>query len=126
MRSTASCSVPCSTRRHFARVKLRAMSIVVINAVTVPDDRREGFETHFAAMAGSVVGVPGLEAFELLQPEEGGRYLVYTRWASQAEFEAWRGSAHFAEAHARVDDGSARNTNEVWRFAVLQSEYATA
>jgi heme-degrading monooxygenase HmoA len=102
------------------------VSIVVINAVTVPEDRHSTFEGHFAAMAGSVIGVPGLEAFELLQPDEGNRYLVYTRWASQADFEAWRGSAHFAEAHGHADDGAARNRNEVWRFSVLQSEYAPA
>ena len=53
------------------------MPFVVVNAVTVPPDRAAEFEARFAARAGSVEQAAGFEAFELLRPAEGDRYLVY-------------------------------------------------
>jgi heme oxygenase (mycobilin-producing) len=101
------------------------MSVVVINAVTVPEDHREQFETAFAGRAGQVSNAPGFEAFELMRPSEGGRYLVYTRWATIEDFQAWRSSASFGAAHRDEGSGAAaRNTSEVWTFEVLQGEYA--
>jgi heme-degrading monooxygenase HmoA len=76
------------------------MSIVVINAVTVSEESRADFEARFAARAGTVVSAPGFEAFELMAPLEGSRYLVYTRWASQEDFAAWMGSGQFSDATA--------------------------
>ena len=100
------------------------MSIVVINAVTVPEEGRADFEERFAARAGKVSKAPGFEAFELLRPAEGGRYLVYTRWASEEEFRAWMKSAQFSAAHARhADRGPVSAESEVWQFEVLESEY---
>jgi heme-degrading monooxygenase HmoA len=90
------------------------MSLVVINAVTVADESKEDFETRFAARAGTVSGAPGFEAFELLRPLEGNRYLVYTRWASEEAFQGWMRSGQFSAE------------SEVWRFEVLESEYPRA
>jgi Antibiotic biosynthesis monooxygenase len=59
------------------------MSIVVVNAVTVPAERAEEFEQRFAQRAGQVSQSPGFEAFELLRPADGTRYLVYTRWRAR-------------------------------------------
>ena len=59
------------------------MSIVVVNAVTVPAERAGEFEERFAKRAGQVSQAPGFEAFELLRPSDGTRYLVYTRWRGQ-------------------------------------------
>ncbi len=78
---------PCRVDRLSEEGEL--MALVVINAVTVPDHERAEFEARFAARAGNVSGAPGFEAFELMRPLEGGRYLVYTRWASREAFEAW-------------------------------------
>src|SRR5262249_16310711 len=55
--------------------KVRRMSFVVINAVTVSDESRDEFEERFARRAGTVSGAPGFEAFELLKPLGDGRYL---------------------------------------------------
>ena len=41
------------------------MSIVKLNAITVPRDRFEEFERRFASRAGRVSGAPGFEGFEL-------------------------------------------------------------
>jgi heme-degrading monooxygenase HmoA len=103
------------------------MSLVVINAITVPEQGREDFEARFLARAGKVSGAPGFEAFELLQPLEGGRYLVYTRWASEDDFKAWMASRQFSDAHAQhADRGPLSAESEVWRFEVLSSEYSRA
>jgi heme-degrading monooxygenase HmoA len=60
------------------------MSVVKINAITVPKDKQERFEERFRGRAGAVEDTPGFEWFELLRPQEGtDQYLVYTRWSSE-------------------------------------------
>ncbi|MFB7238069.1 antibiotic biosynthesis monooxygenase family protein [Streptomyces sp. NPDC056269] len=66
------------------------MSIVKINVLTVPAEQREVLEQRFASRAGAVEGSDGFEWFELLRPVEGtDQYLVYTRWRSEEDFQAW-------------------------------------
>ena len=101
------------------------MSIVVVNAVEVPAERAGEFERRFANRAGQVSQAPGFEAFELLRPNGGTRYLVYTRWRAQEDFEAWMKSRYFAEGHAQhKQEGPVSTDSEVWQFEVLQGEYA--
>ena len=77
------------------------MSLVVINAVTVSEEGRADFEERFAARAGKVSGSPGFEAFELLRPDDDRDvFLVYTRWRSQEDFEAWLNGQAFQQGHA--------------------------
>jgi len=79
------------------------MSVVKINSVEVPADRAADFEARFASRAGTVEHSDGFEAFELLRPTGGAtRYFVYTRWASEATYQAWLSSQDFAKAHAHV------------------------
>lgn len=100
------------------------MSFVVVNAVTVPPERADEFESRFAARAGSVEQAAGFEAFELLRPAEGDRYLVYTRWASEADFEAWTQSHAFSAGHRPPDaSGPIASANEIWKLEVAQSAY---
>jgi heme-degrading monooxygenase HmoA len=100
------------------------MSIVVINAVTVAADGAAEFEERFAARAGTVSQAPGFEAFELLKQADAGRYLVYTRWASEDDFKAWMRSAQFSAAHAQhAERGPLDAESEIWRFEVLEAEY---
>ena len=100
------------------------MSFVVINAVTVSDESRPEFEERFAKRAGTVSGAPGFEAFELLKPLDDGRYLVYTRWATEEDFLTWMRSGQFSEAHARHANRPPMDaSSEVWRFDVLEGEY---
>jgi heme-degrading monooxygenase HmoA len=99
------------------------MSVVVINAVRVPGEHREEFEARFAARAGQVSKAEGFEAFELLRPVEGDRYLVYTRWRSDDDFQAWMRSTYFADGHQQHRDrGPVSTDSEVWSFEVLQRE----
>jgi heme oxygenase (mycobilin-producing) len=102
------------------------MSFVVVNAVTVSGDGAGDFEERFAARAGTVSKAPGFEAFELLKQSDGGRYLVYTRWASEDDFKAWMRSAQFSAAHAQhAERGPLDAESEIWRFEVLEAEYGT-
>ncbi|WP_131103890.1 antibiotic biosynthesis monooxygenase family protein [Ornithinimicrobium sufpigmenti] len=76
------------------------MSIIKINAITVPADSGDELAHRFAARAGAVDGQPGFEGFELLRPTDGRDvWLVLTRWADEESFEAWRSSGSFAHGH---------------------------
>ncbi|AMM34255.1 Antibiotic biosynthesis monooxygenase [Sinomonas atrocyanea] len=87
------------------------MSIVKINAITVPADSGDELARRFAARAGAVDGQPGFEGFELLQPTDGRNvWLVVTRWADEESFEAWKNSASFGRGHGRPDGAAAEGT----------------
>ena len=101
------------------------MSVVVVNAINVPAERTAEFEERFAKRAGHVSNAPGFEAFELLRPADGSRYLVYTRWRAREDFEAWMKSTYFSEGHRQhSEQGPVSSDSEVWQFDVLQGEYA--
>jgi len=77
------------------------MSVVKINAITVPPDSGEELARRFAARAGAVDNQEGFEGFELLQPTDGRTtWLVVTRWRDDEAFEAWRNSPAFEHGHA--------------------------
>ena len=98
------------------------MSFVAINVLTVPEEMRQTLEQRFAARAGEVDRMAGFEAFELLRPVEGtDRYLVYTRWSSEAAFKAWVESEAFTRGHAQHQAGGpAASGSEVWTFEVAE------
>lgn len=100
------------------------MSVVRINAITVPADRAGEFERRFAARAGEVSKAPGFESFELMRPVDGRDvYLVYTRWRSEDDFAAWVNSPAFQHGHkAHSSDGPAGTGSELWSFDVIQHE----
>ncbi|WP_037669236.1 antibiotic biosynthesis monooxygenase [Streptomyces griseus] len=102
------------------------MSIVKINVLTVPEEQRETLEKRFAARAGAVEGSDGFEWFELLRPVEGtDQYLVYTRWRSEEDFQAWMsGRAQAAHGGGQGGEGErpkpAATDATLWSFEVVQ------
>jgi heme oxygenase (mycobilin-producing) len=101
------------------------MSIVKINAITVPPDKQERFEERFRGRAGAVEETEGLEWFEFLRPQEGtDQYLVYTRWSSEEAYQAWESGQDFARAH---DGGgselapAASDSHHLWSYEVIES-----
>jgi heme oxygenase (mycobilin-producing) len=100
------------------------MSIVKINAITVPRDRFEEFEQRFAARTGRVSSAEGFEAFELLRPNDDREVcLVVTRWRSEDDFRAWMSGPDFAAGHAQHrESGPLGTASEVWSFDVLELE----
>jgi heme-degrading monooxygenase HmoA len=118
------------------------MSVVKINVLTVPEAMRDELERRFAGRAGLVESADGFEGFELLRPVDGNdRYLVYTRWRSEEDFQRWTESQSFGKGHeqARVDaerqggpgsqdspgqghghGGPASSAAELWSFEVIE------
>lgn len=88
---------------------MATMSVVKINAIKVPAGMGPELEKRFAERARSVEQMPGFEAFELLRPTAGeDRYFVYTRWDSEASFQAWVESPAFRHGHARAESADGR------------------
>lgn len=110
------------------------MSVVKINVLTVPEPMRAELERRFAGRAGLVEHADGFEGFELLRPVEGtDRYLVYTRWRSEEDFQRWTESRAFEEGHAQAaadaghghghghgHGGPAATGAELWSFEVVE------
>jgi len=85
------------------------MSVVKINAISVPEGRGEELEERFAKRAGAVDDAPGFEEFMLLRPVKGDdRYFVITRWASEEAFQAWRESRAFQHQHRQTHEDGGR------------------
>jgi heme-degrading monooxygenase HmoA len=101
------------------------MTFVAINVLTVPDDAGSVLEERFARRAGSVEQAPGFERFELLRPLEGTEsYLVYTRWRSREDFDAWTTSQSFGRGHAQAsertsDERPAATGSTIWSFELV-------
>lgn len=77
------------------------MSVVKINAIKVSSGNGPELEKRFTARAKAVDGMKGFEGFELLRPVAGEtRYFVYTKWASEEDFQAWLNSQQFQHGHA--------------------------
>jgi heme-degrading monooxygenase HmoA len=127
------------------------MSVVKINVLSVGAGMRDELERRFATRAGLVDSADGFEGFELLRPVEGTeRYLVYTRWRSEEDFQRWTQSQDFQRGHAQAardaeagaaagaghghgqghghghgqdhgHGGPAATGSELWSFEVVQS-----
>ena len=100
------------------------MAYVVMNVLTVPGGRGEVLEQRFASRAGMVENSKGFEHFELLRPVEGtDQYLVYTRWTTKDDFEAWQASRAFESGHQGADrptaGGPAATGSSIWSFEVV-------
>jgi heme oxygenase (mycobilin-producing) len=76
------------------------MTLVKINAITVPADSGDELARRFAARAGAVDSADGFEGFELLKPTDNRTtWLVVTRWRDEESFQAWLSSPAFGHGH---------------------------
>ena len=100
------------------------MTVIKINAITVPDGAGDELGRRFAARAGAVDGHDGFEGFELLKPVDGrNRWLVVTRWRDEEAFEAWVHSPAFAHGHAGAHRPAPHGEpvsvgSELWSFEI--------
>ena len=88
------------------------MSVVKINAISVPPQAHEELERRFSNRAHTVDGTPGFLGFQLLRPVKGeDRYFVVTEWEDEESFTAWREgdavAAHAGERANPVSTGAA-------------------
>jgi heme oxygenase (mycobilin-producing) len=99
------------------------MTVVKINAITVPADSGDELARRFAARAGAVDSQEGFEGFELLKPtDERTTWLVVTRWRDEAAFEAWRTSPAFGHGHRPGGESAGAAGGEQARPVAVSSE----
>ncbi|HEX4217444.1 MAG TPA: antibiotic biosynthesis monooxygenase family protein [Acidimicrobiales bacterium] len=83
------------------------MTVIKINAITVPSESGDELARRFAHRAGAVDGADGFEGFELMRPtDDRETWLVVTRWRDDAAFEAWVASPAFGHGHRGSSEGS--------------------
>jgi heme-degrading monooxygenase HmoA len=101
------------------------VTIIKINAITVPPEAGDELAARFAARAGAVDGQDGFEGFELLKPTDGRTtWLVVTRWRDEEAFQAWVSSPAFAHGHQGADrpaahGGPVSTHSELWAYEVV-------
>jgi heme-degrading monooxygenase HmoA len=99
------------------------MTIIKINAITIPAGAGDELARRFAERAGAVDGFDGFEGFELLKPtDDRTTWLVVTRWRDEESFDGWRNSAQFAHGHRGMGAGEAQRpvsmSAELWNYEV--------
>ena len=90
------------------------MSVVKINALEIPPQAGKEIVGRFTARMNSLADVAGFEGFELLRPtgETETRWFVYTRWADQASYEAWRDGDGANASHAQKGETDQGETDQ--------------
>jgi heme oxygenase (mycobilin-producing) len=100
------------------------MTVIKINAITVPENSGDELAHRFASRAGAVDGQDGFQGFELLQPTDGRtQWLVVTRWRDQESFDTWVNSPAFAHGHAGANRPNPHGnpvsiSSELWSYVV--------
>lgn len=107
------------------------MTVIKINAITVPEDSGDELARRFAERAGAVDDQPGFEGFELLKPTDGRtQWLVVTRWRDEAAFEAWVSSPAFQHGHrSEGESGGERPVglhSELWSYEIAGGSQSAA
>ena len=108
------------------------MTVIKINAITVPDDSGDELARRFAARAGAVDNQDGFEGFELLRPtDDRNQWLVVTRWRDEESFQAWVRSPAFGHGHRGVDRpadhaGPVSVSSELWSYEVAGGSAGSA
>jgi heme-degrading monooxygenase HmoA len=102
------------------------MTVIKINAITVPEGAGDELAHRFVARAGAVDDAEGFEGFELLRPtDDRTQWLVLTRWRDDAAFDAWVNSESFAEGHRSAVERAGGEApkpvsthSEVWSYEI--------
>jgi heme oxygenase (mycobilin-producing) len=102
------------------------LSIIKINAITVPAEGGDELAKRFGARAGAVDDQDGFEGFELLRPTDDRRtWLVVTRWRDEDAFNAWVSSPAFGHGHRSAGGGGHGEggppvavSSELWSYEV--------
>ena len=101
------------------------MSIIRINALSVPAEGGTELEERFRKRLGAVDEQPGFLSFDLLRPtgENEQRWFVMTRWESEEAFQSWVESTAFRHGHAKSEGGGrpVATGSELLEFEVVLS-----
>ncbi len=102
------------------------MSIVRINAITVPAGSGDELLHRFEQRVSEVENMAGFEGFELLRPAEGNTWYVYTRWSSEEDFSAWVQSPAFARGHTESRQQPVAHGAKLLSFDIVLSAKPSA
>jgi heme-degrading monooxygenase HmoA len=104
------------------------VTVIKINAITVPEEGGDELAKRFGARAGAVDDQDGFEGFELLRPTDDRRtWLVVTRWRDEDAFNAWVSSPAFGHGHRGAGGGGGHGeggerpvamSSELWSYEV--------
>lgn len=73
---------------------------VVMNELQVPKQAKEEIAKRFGKSAENMKNVPGCLEFLFLDNEnEDGKTVVFTKWETKEDYEAWLNSDAFKRAH---------------------------
>jgi heme oxygenase (mycobilin-producing) len=100
------------------------MSVIKINAITVPSEQGDELARRFATRAGAVDDQEGFEGFELFKPtDDRTTWLVVTRWRDEESFQAWVSSPAFTQGHKHASSGEkggpVGTSSELWSYEVV-------
>ena len=104
------------------------MSVVKINALEIPPQAGDEIVKRFTVRMNSLAEVAGFEGFELLRPtgESEPRWFVYTRWADQGSYEAWRDGDGARASHAAQEGEAERPAPVSMGATLLEFEVAVS
>jgi len=114
---------------------IKDMTVVKINAITVPADSGDELARRFAARAGAVDNQDGFEGFELFKPtDERTTWLVVTRWRDEESFKAWLNSPAFGHGHRSAQERAGGEApqqpvgvhSELWSYEIAGGSPARA
>lgn len=80
---------------------MKQKGFVVMNHIPIEDEGKPIFEDAFQKQQRTIETMPGFRAFRLLRPKKGNTYVVLTQWDSEADFNHWKDSDAFKQAHTK-------------------------
>jgi len=79
---------------------------VVMNVLSIPEGHKGAMAKMFAGASETMKTIPGFLEFQFLDAVDENKQVVYTKWESEADFQAWTKSDTFAKQHAPNREGS--------------------
>lgn len=83
--------------------RMQKEGFVVMNNIPTTDEGKHILENNFQKRDSTIELMPGFQAFRFLRPIKGDTYVVMTQWRSDEDYNHWKESEQFQEAHKDMD-----------------------
>jgi len=93
--------------------------LVVMNRMNVPVQHEEQIKKAFVHSTKSMNQVEGFIDFQLMHSKENNEFLVYTKWQSEDDYQAWKTSEAFNQSHAGTENLDVNANIEMLDVVVL-------
>lgn len=94
---------------------------VVMNVLTVPENFKEEMIQRFANSADNMSSVKGCVEFQFLNHTSDGKQIVYTKWSSKDDYQAWIESDSFKRAHEKRRANPGPATAKIETYEVIHN-----